>query len=476
MIFSFVIYLFAVLVVGVVSTRQANSTDEFFLAGRKIHPVAVSLSAEATSMSGWLLLGLPGELFRVGLSAAWAAVGCILGDYVNWRFMAHKIREKTEKIGAITLSELLSNQEQSRMAALVRVISGMAVVFFMTLYLWAQFVATGKALSGSFADTFSYESAVLIGAFVIIAYTACGGMISVIWTDVLQAILMVITLIGLPIYALWLVIYNGQIEAMLNTPSISSSSHTIMDLWGGSAGLAIVFLLISNLGIGAGYIGQPQIASRFMSIRSSDEISIARRVGIAWVIASCIGVVILSLCAHILLPTPSADPEQVILEMASYLLPNWLSGIIIAAVLAAIMSSADSFLIAAVASIQKDFVSGSISLKISRSSTLFLGVLAALLAMGTDPTNPDTTVFQLAVYAWGGLAIVFGIPSGYTIYATSPHTRITLITMISGLLAMAAWHISGLSKSVYEVIPCMIIQIFVCVSLTVMSSKSNQTL
>ncbi len=465
MTLAFILYLITVLALGLFSAYYTKSDNDFLLAGRKLGPISASLSAAATSMSGWLLLGLPGEIFRLGLSAAWVGVGCIIGDYANWRFVAQRLHDRTLKLNAVTLSEFLSNQEKTQAARLVRLVSGLSVVFFMTLYLWAQFVATGKALSASFAGIFNYEMSVLCGALVIIAYTACGGLISVVLTDVLQASLMFLTLVGLPVYSLWLVISNGQLETIINTPAPSSASHMITDLWGGNTGLAIVLLLVSNLGIGAAYIGQPQIASRFMAIQNSNEIPIARRIAVGWVTVTCIGVTILSLCAHTILPAPPNDSEQVILDMASYLLPNWLAGIVIAAVMAAIMSSADSFLITAVASIQKDFVSGFSSLKVSRSFTLFLGIIATALAITTDPSDPNTTVFQLVGYAWGGLAIAFGVPMLYSLFNSEPNTKIILMTMLVGLVAMALWHVLSLSNYVYEVIPCMTIQTFFCLSI-----------
>ena len=344
--------------------------------------------------------------------------------------------------------------------------AGGAIVFFMIIYLWAQFVATGKALSSMTDNLISYKNSVLIGAVIIIGYTTMGGFIAVVWTDVLQAALMCLALIGLPIYCLYMVINQGQLTALLEMPSLGNSAVQMGDICGGFAGLALFTMLISRFGIGAGYVGQPHITSRYMALRDAKDTKICRRIALAWVTCTSFGVIIVGVCARVLLSEAPDDPEKVLLIISKVYLPGWLAGIIIAAVMSAIMSSADSFLIAAVSSLQEDFTGWlrgtSKSAIMSRIITIIFGLIGAVLALTSDPGDPNLTVFKLAVYAWGGLGITLGVSMVYCLSVKKPKTVVVLSTMLSGLIMMLIWNKTGLSEKMYEVIPCLLFQSLVC--------------
>lgn len=458
MITAFITYLIILLVAGAIATQQAKSKDDFLLAGRRLGPLAAGFSAAATSMSGWLFMGLPGRVLQVGLSGAWVGLGCIVGDYANWKLVSERLRERSAELKALTLPEFVTGCRQDPLSKLTRGLAGSGIVFFMTIYLWGQLVATGKALSGSLGTQLEYEVAVWVGATVIILYTALGGFVAVVWTDVLQGILIALALIGLPIYCVYLVVSQGQTDLLLVAAPLERPEGTMGDVWGDAAGLGIAMILISNLGVGAGYVAQPQMAARFMALRDARDAKHARWIGVSWTALTAIGVVVIAMCAPALLSeVPGGDAEQVVLATAKQHLPEWLSGVIIAALLAAVMSSADSFLIAAVSSIQQDFPGRlrtiAKSATVSRVLVIGLGILATVLAL----RGPDS-VRALVEYAWAGLSITFGVTTLYCLYVRTSYTGVVLITMVFGIAMMIAWHISGLTSKVYEVIPCLCAQ------------------
>ena len=474
MLTAFIVYLIVLLVAGVVATQRAKSKDDFLLAGRRLGPLAAGFSAAATSMSGWLFMGLPGRVLQIGFAGAWMGLSCILGDYANWKLVSTRLRNRSASLGALTLPEFVTSCRQDVLSKLTRVLAGSGVVFFMTIYLWAQFVATGKALSGSLETQLGYEAAVVVGAAVIILYTALGGFVAVVWTDVIQGLLIALALIGLPAYCVYLVITQGQTELLFSAPPIDRPQGSMGDLWGDAVGLGIAMVVVTSLGVGAGYVAQPQMAARFMALRDASDAKHARWIGVSWTALTAIGVIIIAMCAPVLLSEAPDDAEQVVLATARQHLPEWLSGIIIAALLAAVMSSADSFLIAAVSSIQQDFPGRlrtmAKSSTVSRFLVIGLGILATVLAL----RGPDS-VRALVEYAWAGLSITFGVTTLYCLWVRTPYTGVVLVTMLFGIAMMTFWHLSGLVDDVYEVIPCLAAQSLICFVAHVMCSSRPST-
>lgn len=478
----FAIYLIAMLAVGYVASRRATNDAEFLLAGRQLGPWAAALSAAATSMSGWLFLGFPGQVFTHGLSAAWIGLGCILGDWLNWRLTARGLQERTARLNAYTLTEFVTGCGSDRLSRLTRCLAGLGIVGFMTVYLAAQFVAAGKALGGDLGLGIEYGQAVALCAAVIIAYTLMGGFVAVVWTDVAQAVIMVLALVLLPVWLFSRVVLDGGVAEMLATPvrvsgagaAQAASGVTIGDWCGGLAGMTFITFLAGQFGTGAGYLGQPQIASRFMAMKRPAETLAGRRISVLWTTLTVIGATLAALSAHALLPSghelraagSAADSERVLLHMMHIHLPPWLAGIVISGLMAAVMSSASSFLITAVASIEKDFpepvrrvVAGP---WVSRLLVLGVGGAAFALAMAASPDDPRSSVFKLSHLAWAGLALTFAVPTLYRLWVPQAVTGVVLPTMIVGVAAMVAWHRSGLAEHTYEVVPCMSIQIAAC--------------
>jgi len=478
----FAIYLIAMLAVGYAASRRATTDSDFLLAGRQLGPWAASLSAAATSMSGWLFLGFPGQVFTYGLAAAWIGVGCILGDWLNWRLTARGIQEQTARLNAYTLTEFVTGCGSDRLSRFTRCLAGLGIVGFMTVYLAAQFVAAGKALGGDLGLGIEYGQAVALCAAVIIAYTLMGGFVAVVWTDAVQAVIMVLALVLLPLWLFGLVVREGGVAAMLATPARATwagSGHAasgvpIGDWCGGLAGLTFMTFLAGQFGTGAGYLGQPQIASRFMAMKQPAETLAGRRISVLWTTLTVIGATLAALSAHALLPPEhqlrtggnAADSERVLLHMMHAHLPPWLAGIMISGLMAAVMSSASSFLITAVTSIEKDFPGPVRRLAAgpwaSRLLVLAVGGTAFALALAASPDDPRSSVFKLSHLAWAGLALTFAVPTLYRLWVPAAAMGVILPTMIVGGVSMVAWHCYGFAEHTYEVLPCMGIQIAVC--------------
>lgn len=479
---SFAVYLVAMLAVGYVASRRATNDDEFLLAGRQLGPWAASLSAAATSMSGWLFLGFPGQVFLYGLSAAWIGIGCILGDWLNWRLTARGLQERTSRMNAYTLTEFVTGCGTDPLSRFTRCLAGFGIVAFMTVYLAAQFVASGKALGGELGLGIEYQQAVWLCAVVVIAYTLLGGFVAVVWTDVAQAVIMVLALVLLPLWLFGQVVADGRLPGLLAAPAhatwggapVAAAGVTMGDWFGGLTGMTFVAFLAGQFGTGAGYLGQPQIASRFMAMKHADETTVGRRISVTWTTLTVVGATLAALSAHALLPTDHelfargkpADSERVLLHMMHSHLPTWLSGIVISGLMAAVMSSASAFLITAVSSIQKDFPEplqrAARGTWASRLLVLAVGGTALALAVAVSPDDPRSSVFKLSHLAWSGLALTFAVPMLYRLWVPGASTGVVLPTMLAGVGAMAVWHRLGLADHTYEVLPCMAMQAVAC--------------
>lgn len=466
MLISLILYLLIVLIISYFASKKLSDREDFLIAGRKLGPITTAFSSESTSMSGWLLLGFPGTVFKAGLSAVWVGIGCIFGDYFNWKVVADRVRNISRQKNLITISEVITGGQDTKLANVIKITTSLCVVFFMTIYLWAQFIATGKALSSLSIFNLSYQEAVLIGSLIIITYTFFGGFLSVVWTDVFQAIVIVTFLVITPVLAISKVIDQASLSQLINSPSLVNPGVPVGDLFGQATGFSVFILLISSFGIGAAYTGQPQLVQRYIASNSEKSINSARKVGVIWVTLSVIGVSILALSGNVLLEDKSIDPENVIFEVCSLLMPAWTLGIIYAAIMAAIMSSADSFLINAVTSVQEDMPIGKKltgSLLFSRILVLLIGLIAVYAAWNTDITDRNLTVFKVVNLAWGGLSITFAIPLLYSILVEKIDLGNIMLVIISGLGLMFYWHYSGLTYELYEVIPCLSLQAFVCI-------------
>jgi sodium/proline symporter len=439
---AFLAYLGVLIILGVVAFRRTKTFDDYYLAGRKLNPWVTALSAEASSESGWLLLGVPGQAFAQGIGAFWIALGCVSGTFFNWTALAARLRKITGFFRAITIPDYLESRFEDK-THLVRIISAVLIAVFMAAYVAAQFVASGKALSVTFG--MEYTSAVLVGGVVILFYTMMGGFFAVAWTDALQASMMIFGLVLIPLVGT--IKLGGPAAMWSRLAAVAASDSGFLSLRVGKEGLALATFLIGMIGIGLGYPGQPHVLVRFMAIKRASLMKRGALLGVIWAVVALYAAVFVGLVARGILTSAPDDPERVMPLLAIELLPAWLAGIMIAAAMAAMMSTADSQLLVASSSIVQDFYHKTFGREpdartlvlLSRVVTLAIGVAAILVALGQDPDNPVGVVFWLVLYAWGGLAASFGPVLVLSVWWKRVTRAGAIAGMITGSAVVILW-------------------------------------
>ena len=405
---GFIFYLVVILVVGFITYHINKSHKDFFIAGRKLNPWVVAFSERASGESAWLLLGLPGAAYAAGLLEFWSALGCVSGIIFYWFFIARALREETERLEAITLPTFLAARYEKGQVV-IRVLATFIIVFFYIFYLSAQFNGAGKILNVTFG--LDQRTGMVIGAVVIIFYTMMGGFFAVAWTDMVQGIIMIGTLVVLPVVGLLeLKEISGGTATLANMAA--AEGHPFLSWTGGKTGWAAAALIISGLSWALGYMGQPHLLTRFMAIKSARQIKVSRRIAIAWVIPAFTGAVVIGLVGAGLYGQGVFDDiEKVMPYLAGELLPAWLAGIFVSGAIAAMMSTADSQLLVISSSIIEDFfhqtlgrnVGDAFLLKASRAITIAVGLIGFSIAL-----TSDKLIFSMVSYAWAGLGSSFG--------------------------------------------------------------------
>ncbi len=412
---SFLVYTLAIVGVGLYSAKFAKRSDEdYFLAGRGLGPWIAALSASASSESGWVTLGLVGLAFSSGVQAYWIIPGCLLGFIFNWFFLAGRLNDQSRELGALTIPDYFSRRFKERLPVL-RFISVVVILVAMMLYVAAQFAAAGKSFS-ALSDQVSYQNGVLIGAAIVLIYTVSGGFRAACWTDFVQAFLMVGTLVVFPIY---LLIHEGGFSATFQT--LREVDPALLHFTPEKSGLAFFGFLLGSvaLGINFGYSGQPHVLVRFMSLRSRKEARLAGIISVVWGLLVYWGAVTVGLVARemaargedwaqVMLDPDSKQNELALVFSAMHLLPSALSGLVLAAVLAAICSTADSQLVVAGSSVASDLLGGKSGktgqLLLNRITIFVLGVVAVLLVI-----SEEVEVYTYVLtYGWAVMGAAFG--------------------------------------------------------------------
>jgi len=438
--------LYLVLIAGVaVGTWRLNRTKEdFILGGRRLGAWVIAFSERTAAESSWLILGLSGALFALGLVEIWTVIGCCSGIVVYWWVIARRLREVSGSQGSITLPEFFAQVAGTR-AQPVRVTAMLIIVFFFAFYVAAQFIGAGKVLDVTFGVDPAWGMP--LAALVVVLYTLMGGFIAVCYTDVVQAILMVITLVVLPVIGLALVAEHGlDIAAALRATGQAAS------LTGGASGWAAVAAVVGGLSWGLGYMGQPQLVTKFMAIRSVDEVRIGRRVALVWTAlayggATLVGLVGITLVHGGLLPAADAalvagDQERILPVLAGLLFPAWIAGILIAGAVAAMMSTADSQLLIATSTLVEDFwyralgrdLSPRASVLAGRLVTLGVGLVAFVLAV-----TSDDLIYDVVSLAWAGLGSSFGPALLLSLHWRGMNGAGVLAGMVTGATVTVLW-------------------------------------
>jgi sodium/proline symporter len=427
-----IIYLIIILYIGIKSVNKNKTNADYLLADRKLGAWTISLSERASGESAWLLLGLPGAALISGMLEMWVVIGSLSGIILAWKFLAKPIRDLAGEYDSLTLPDLIAryfNDEKT-----LRLIASLIITFFFTFYVAAQFNGAGKVLNVMFG--IPQETGMLIGAVVILLYTILGGFNAVVWTDVVQSLIMILVLVLLPIL--------GFIEIMNTDPAILHEfSKETLSLTGSYTGIAGIFAIISGLSWGFGYMGQPHLIVRYMAIKNPDDIKKGRKIAYFWAIPAFMGAFFIGLIAYKLYGQGIvSDPEQIMPYMAKNLLPAWFAGILISGAMAAMMSTADSQLLVTASAISEDIVhkvggkklSPEKMLTTSRIITLAVGILAFIIAwFSTD------LIFKLVSYAWSGLGASFGPVLISMIYWKKITREGAIAGMLTGALTTIIW-------------------------------------
>jgi len=432
---GFVVYLVVVLVAGGVTYTLTKTQEDFLLAGRKLNVWVATFSERASGESSWLLLGLPAAAATIGLVESWTAIGCVLGITFAWFAVAEGLRRQTEELDALTLPEFFA-KKFGRTAVPIRIVATVIILFFYAFYLAAQFNGAGAVLDATFGiDRFT---GICIGAFVIILYTMLGGFVAVAWTDFLQAIIMIGTLVVLPIV--------GVIELQQLPPAERQALGEGVASWtGGATGIVAFTAILSGLSWGFGYCGQPHTVTRFMSIDDPKQIRVGRIIAFLWAAPAFAGALAIGIIGAQLFDLSGLTDQQVeqlMPMMAKELLPDWLAGVFISGAIAAMMSTADSQLLVGTSAVAEDVCHKGLKMnlsheglvRLSRWVTVALGMGGFALAVLSEDL-----IFQLVSYAWSGLGSSFGPAILLTLHWSRTRGEGVLAGMITGAVVTVVW-------------------------------------
>lgn len=465
---AIVLYLVGMVAIGYFAFRQTKDLDDYMLAGRNLKPGTAALSAGASDMSGWLLLGLPGAIYVSGLVEAWIAIGLTIGAWLNWKFVAPRLRSYTEvSNNSITIPSFFENRLKDT-SRLLRVVSGIIILVFFTFYVSSGMVAGGVFFEESFGSTFL--TGMLIVAGVTLLYTLFGGFLGATLTDVAQGILMLVALIAVPLMALSA---TGGVGATLD--SIREVDPNLLSITAGGSVLGV----ISAAAWGLGYVGQPHIIVRFMAMRTPQDAKAGRRIGIGWMVITALGAVstaLIGLAYFEQNPDVNlANPETVFLILSQTLFHPFIAGLVLAAVLAAIMSTISSQLIVSSSALVEDLYK--IVGKDASSKQMVMlgrgGVLVVAIAAGLIALTRDATILDLVGFAWAGFGAAFGPVVLLSLYWKKLSTAGTLASMITGAVVVFVWGNSTLGDTLYEIVPGFIASLLVAVIVSLATYKPN---
>ena len=478
MLITIAVYLIMMVVVGVICAKKTDNVGDFYLGGRKLGPFVTAMSAEASDMSGWLLMGLPGVAYATGIAdAAWTGIGLAIGTYLNWLIVSKRIRKYSHVCNSITIPDFFSNRFRDSKKILT-LISALIIIVFFIPYTGSGFSACGKLFNSLFGA--DYHIAMIISAVVIIAYTTIGGFLAASTTDFIQSIIMSVALIIVVVFGISSV--GGVVEVMnhaTSMPGYFSLTHTfdVLKQQTGDYGPLTIF---STLAWGLGYFGMPHILLRFMAIEDEKKLVLSRRIASVWVVIAMtasivIGVVGLGMTkAGALEFLNGSSSETLIVRIASLIsghgmLAAVLAGLILAGILAATMSTADSQMLAAASSVSQNILQEFAHLKLSEKQSLFaarLTIICVSVVGVVLARDPDSSVFGIVSFAWAGFGGAFGAVILCALFWKRCNWQGALAGMLCGGLMVFVWKylISPLGGifGIYELLPAFLTSLVVC--------------
>lgn len=482
-IIAIVIYMLVMVLIGYWSYRKTEKYDDYMLAGRGLNPFVAAMSAGASDMSGWLLMGLPGALYVTGMSELWIAVGLTIGAWANWMWVAPRLRSYSEvSRNSITLPSFFENRLRDKSRAL-RIAAALIIILFFTFYISSGMVAGGVYWESTFGGDYLMGMAIVGGVTVL--YTFIGGFLAVSYTDAVQGTIMFFSLLIVPIVAYFTLANPSDIWSFAtsndygpHTDGIGNPGYFSM-ITGVSAAA-----VIGNLGWGLGYFGQPHIVVRFMALRTPGEAKQGRRIGISWMLLCLVGATFTAIISTVFFAqnpefsvTDTKSYESIFLDLSRVLFHPLIAGLILTAVLAAIMSTMSSQLLVTASSLiedllkaaKKDALSERTLIMLSRATVIILAVVAAAMAV-----NPSDSILGLVGFAWAGFGSAFGPLVIASLYWKRLNAAGAISGMVTGAVVSIAWGMSSLGDTLYEIIPGFILASLVMVIVSLMTKAPSE--
>jgi sodium/proline symporter len=484
------VYLLGMLFVGFRYSKRNHSTDDFYLGGRKLGPLVTAMSAEASDMSSWLLMGLPGVAYLTGIAdAGWTAIGLALGTYLNWLIVAKRIRHYSHALNAITLPDFFSKRYGDKRNLLCGIAAIIILVFFIP-YTASGFAACGKLFSSLFGV--NYITAMVVSAIVIVLYCAMGGFLAASTTDLIQSIVMTIALVV--ILAFGIHTAGGWSAVVDNAQSLAGylSLTSIHDAVSGGSSSYGFITIVSTLAWGLGYFGMPHILLRFMAIEDANKLKTSRRIASVWVVIS-MGVAILiglvgnaATKAGAVVALTGSDSETIIVKFADLLsshgvLAALIAGLVLAGILASTMSTSDSQLLAAASSVSQNLVqdffgiklSSKVSMTVARLTVIAIAIVGIFVAR-----DPDSSVFGIVSFAWAGFGAAFGPVVLFALFWKRSNLYGALAGMVSGGVMVFVWKYLvrpiGGAWNIYELLPAFLVACVFIVVVSLLTGKPSR--
>lgn len=495
------LYFIVVLAVGFYYLKKSNTSSEnYFLGGRGLGPWLTALSAEASDMSGWLLMGLPGIAYFTGASdAMWTAIGLAIGTYLNWKFVAKRLRKYSEVAGnSITLPDFFSNRFHDEKRILMSVAAVIILIFFC-IYCGSCFVTCGKLFATLFG--LDYTTMMILGALVVFVYTFVGGYLSVCTTDLIQGSIMICALVVVFIGSVAMaggvdntIAFLSDIPGFLSatqqaSPVLDASGTQLVENGLPVFGDAVLYgsgaiTIISCLAWGLGYFGMPQVLVRFMSVRHSDEIKKSRIIATTWVIVSLATAVCIGLVGRAAIPTEfltASAAESVFIVLAQIMLPSFICGLVVSGIFAATMSSSSSYLLIAGSAISQNLYKGLINKNATEAQTMFVSrvALTVILIFGiVIALDQNSTIFSVVSYAWAGFGASFGPLMLCSLYWRRTNRQGALAGMLTGAITVIVWNMFikqlGGIFAVYELLPGFIFALIAIVVVSLLTEPPSK--
>lgn len=445
------VYLGFILIWGFYHGRKVKSTDDFAIAGRGLPGWAAALSERAAGESSWALLGLPGAAYATGLTEIWTAIGCVAGIVTAWVVLAWRLRDATEKYKVSTFTDLLASFHPDT-GKWLKVVVSLTIIFFFFLYVGAQLIGGGKTFNSLF--NIKPLAGMLLMMGIVVPYTIYGGFRSVVYADIIQAIIMIIALIAGPVVGIWYIAHHPELFAQNIPQAIHQAGDTYSSLTGAASGYTSGVIIATGFSWFFGYLGgMPQLSTRFMAIKDRKNAMIARNIGVIWTIiaytgALCIGWIGIAVFG----PHGLDDQEKVMPELMKVLFHPAISTLLIIGVIAAMLSTADSLLILSATELSENIIkpltsknkteSEKMSLLKSRVITLSLAVIAFVFAI----FSPQKLIFNIVGYVWAGVGCTLSVVILFSLFWKRFHGRAALITALSGLILSVFWISMGWSE------------------------------